>query len=106
MFLDKADSGKRSTRPADPGMPVIPPASPIPSASPIPPASTPVPGRIGKVAGKGRATQMTTFKTFSFGTLHSRHRHFRGPGAAERRGDVEADPPGKSRRPSLPQPVA
>jgi hypothetical protein len=106
MFFDKADSGKRSTRPADPGMPVIPPASPIPSASPIPPASTPIPGRIGKVAGKGRATQMTTFKTFSFGTLHSRHRHLRGPGAVERRGDFEAGPLGKARRPSLLQPVA
>lgn len=105
MFLDKADSGKRSTRPADPGMPAIPPASPIPKASPIPPAST-RPGRIGKVAGKGRATQMTTFKTFSFGTLHGRDRHLRGPGAAGRRGDVEAGPLGKARRPSLPQPVA
>jgi len=104
MFFDKGDSGKRSTRPADPGMPVIPPASPIPSASPIPPI-TPIPGRIGKVAGKGRATQMTTFKTVSFGTLQSRHRYLRGPGAVERRGDVEASPLGKARRPSLPQPV-
>jgi hypothetical protein len=49
---------------------------------------------------------MTTFKTFSFGTLHSRHRRLRGPGAAEVRGDVEAGPLGKARRPSLLQPVA
>jgi len=106
MFLDKTDSGKPSTRPADPGMPVIPPASPIPGASSVPPATTPIPGRIDKAGGKGRATQTTTFKTVSFGTLHSRHRHLRSPGAAERRGDVEAGPLGKARRPSLLQPVA